>query len=118
MDALHCAMRKHATNRTPGIAFAFLSCNTDAKNVKVDNDVTASVRDTYIEDYKHVQAYIDEHHRILTRVLSDDMQVDTRVGRGDYGLYQEPLERTLEYLGVSMSKDQVVNASIDGEEGV
>jgi hypothetical protein len=31
-------------------------------------------------------------------------------------LYQEPLERTLEYLCLSMNKDQVVNASIDGEE--
>jgi hypothetical protein len=29
--------------------------------------------------------------------------------------YQEPLERTLESLGLSMSKDQVVNMSIDGE---
>jgi hypothetical protein len=26
------------------------------------------------------------------------------------------LERTLEYLGMSMKKDQVVNTSIDGEE--
>jgi ankyrin repeat protein len=35
MDALNCAMGKFATDSTPGIAFAFLSCNTDAKNVKI-----------------------------------------------------------------------------------
>jgi hypothetical protein len=118
-DALYCAM-SDATDRAPGIAFAFLSCNTDAKNVHIGNDVTASARarDAHIEDYKHVQAYIDEYHRILNLVLSEHVPVDTRVGRGDYGLYQEPLERTLEYLGLSMCKDQVVNTSIDGEEGV
>jgi hypothetical protein len=48
-------------------------------------------------------------------MLSDHVHVDTRLGRGDYGIYQEPLERTMEYLGLSMSKDQVVNTSIDGE---
>jgi hypothetical protein len=31
------------------------------------------------------------------------------------GIYQESLERALEYMGLSMNKDQVVNASIDGE---
>jgi hypothetical protein len=29
-------------------------------------------------------------------------------------IYQEPLERALEYLGLSMNPDQVVNTSIDG----
>jgi ankyrin repeat protein len=78
MDALWCAMCRHATDRTPGFPFAILSCNTDAKNVKIeDRHVTTNVRDD--------------------------------------GIYQEPLERTLEYLGLSMSKDQVVNTSIDGE---
>jgi ankyrin repeat protein len=114
-DALYYAMCKQATNRTPGIAFAFLSCNTDFKNVVTTCNLTTTMRDAHNETYSHVQAFIDEHHRILNLVLSDHVPVDTRVGRGDNGIYQEPLERTLEYLGLSMTKDQVVNASIDGE---
>jgi hypothetical protein len=117
-DALCCAMRKYATDRTPGVAFAFLSCNTDAKNVKTDEYIGIARRDAHIETYSHVQAYIDESHRILNLVLSEHVPVDPRFGLGQMGIYQEPLERTLEYLGLSMSKDQVVNASIDGEEGV
>jgi ankyrin repeat protein len=115
MDALHCAMRQFATDRAPGVAFAFLSCNTDANNVVINSSLIAVMRDTHIEDYKHVQAYIDESHRILNLVLSEHVPVDPRFGLGQMGIYQEPLERTLEYLGLSMSKDQVVNASIDGE---
>jgi hypothetical protein len=117
-DALYNAMRSKATDRTPGTAFAFLSCNTDAKNVKINDfygGVNTAVRDAHIETYENVQAYIDEYHRILNLVLSEHVQVDMRVGRGDNGIYHEPLERVLEYLGLSMSKDQVVNTSIDGD---
>jgi hypothetical protein len=117
-NVLNYAMGKHATNYTPGIAFAFLSCKTDAKNVKIDDFVSIAMRDAHIETYSHVQAFIDEYHRILNLVLSEHVPVDPRFGLGQMGIYQEPLERTLEYLGLSMSKDQVVNASIDGEEGV
>jgi hypothetical protein len=116
-DALHNAMRKTATYRTPGIAFAVLSCNTDAKNVHIKYSITDAVRDAHIETYQHVQTFIDEYHSILNRVLSEQVPVDPRFGLGQMGIYQEPLERTLEYLGLSMNKDQVVNASIDGEEG-
>jgi hypothetical protein len=125
-DALFRVMRKHATNRTPGVAFACLSCNSDAKNIVIDIqnvtasncNVTAAMRDAHIEEYKHVQAYIDEYHCILTLVLSEHVPVDPCFGLGQMGIYQESLERTLAYLGLSMSKDQVINASIDGGEGV
>jgi hypothetical protein len=117
-DALYGAMYKYATDRTPGIAFAFLSCNTDAKNVKIYREITTALCESCIETYTHVQAFIDEHHEILKHVLSEDVQVDTRVGRGDNGLYHEPLEQVLVYLGLSMKKNQTVNASIDGKSGV
>jgi hypothetical protein len=114
-DALYWAMRTCAADTTPGIAFAFLSCDTDAKNVYIEMGLTPTIRDAHIETYKHAQAYIDEYHRILNLVLSEHVPVDPRFGLGQMGIYQEPLERTLEYLGLSMSKDQVVNASIDGD---
>jgi hypothetical protein len=115
-DALYWTM--HENTSTPGSAFAFLSCDSDAKNVVINGDVRTAMRDAHIEEYKHVQAFIDEHHRILNLVLSDHVPVDPRFGLGQMGIYQEPLERALEYLGLSMSKDQVVNTSIDGDEGV
>jgi hypothetical protein len=117
-DALHFAMSKTATERTRGAAFAFLSCNTDAKNVVIDvrSNATTTIRDIHIATYKQVQAYIDEFHDILKPVLTEHVQVDACMGRGDNDIYQEPMERVLEYLGMSMSKDQVVNTSIDGGE--
>jgi hypothetical protein len=114
-DALHNSIKFRSDN-TPGFIFAVLSCNADAKNLTTDEKrVTTAMRDTRIEEYKAVQSYIDEHHRILNLALLEHVQVDPRFGLGHMGIYQEPLERTLEYLGLGMSKNQVVNASIDGE---
>jgi hypothetical protein len=70
--------------------------------------------DAAIAEYKNTQAFIQNTHQQLVTTLSDHTVVDMRVGRGDAGIYQEPLERTLEYLGLSMNPDQVVNTSIDG----
>jgi hypothetical protein len=118
-DALHKAIGIIFPSRCPSMSFAVLCSNTDAKNVNIDDDygVTAAQVAACIEEYQHIQAYIDEYHSILNKTLSTMVEVDTRVGLGEHGIYQEPLERTLEYLGLSMHKDQVVNASIDGEGG-
>jgi hypothetical protein len=52
-DALFIAMgRSFGPDRN---IFAFLSCNTDAKNVHIEYSVTPSVRDAFIEEYKHIQ---------------------------------------------------------------
>ena len=49
-------------------------------------------------------AYANEFHRIANNALSNDVEVDTRIGLTLNGLYQEPLERVLEYLGLHMSQ--------------
>jgi ankyrin repeat protein len=64
-DALYCAMRMFATDRTPGAAFAILCCNTNTKNVLIDYALTTAIRDSHTQTYSHVQSYIDEYHRIL-----------------------------------------------------
>jgi ankyrin repeat protein len=115
-DALCYAMKEAASMYTSGMVFPVFCCNTDAKNVKIGGKygVTEALVAACIKEYKHVQTYIDEYHRALKKTLSDEVEVDAHVGRGGKGIYQEPLERVLEYMGLSMHKDQVVNASIDG----
>jgi hypothetical protein len=76
-------------------SFAVLCCNTDAKNVEIDDErerarVTEAAVAACIEDYKHTQAYIDEYHRILKLMLSENVPVDPRFGLGQMGIYQEP----------------------------
>jgi hypothetical protein len=120
-DALYEAISIGAFGyNTPGVDFAVLCCNTDAKNVEIDEEEDVDAVSTAkvaacIEEYKHIQAYIDEYHRVLKKTLFEDVPVDPRFGLAQMGIYQEPLERVLEYMGLSMHKDQVVNASIDGE---
>jgi hypothetical protein len=98
-----------------GAPFAFLSCNTDVKNMPCDDrSVNRDICAKHVKTYSQVQNYIEKYHRILQPVLSEHVPVDRRIGLGQMGIYQEPLERTLEYLGLSMTKNQVVNTSIDG----
>jgi hypothetical protein len=108
----------------PEVEFAVLCCNTDAKNVEIDEEeddeedddaVTEAKVAACIEEYKHIQAFIDEYHRVLKNALFEDVPVEPRFGLAQMRIYQEPLERVLEYMGLSMHKDKVVNTSIDGE---
>jgi hypothetical protein len=117
-DSVYSAMRlpsEEPTHRVPGMPFAVLSCNTDIKNVRIDKNVTPAMVSSHINEYTQVQHFIDDYHTIFKHALSEDAVVDKRVGRGDYGVYHEPLEQVLLYLGLSMKKNQTANSSIDGK---
>jgi hypothetical protein len=119
-DAIYSAMlrpTKNQISRQQGLVFAVLSCDTDSKSILLDvrKDVTQAMVDAHVRDYRQVHTFIDACHTATKHALSEDVVVDTRVGRGDFGLYHEPLERVMEYLGLSMKIDQTVNASIDGK---
>jgi hypothetical protein len=101
--------------RVPGMPFAVLSCNTDSVTVPITDAVTRAMVETHIDEYKQIQAFVDEYHNVAKRALYNDVVVDKRVGLCDNGLYHEPLEQVLFYLGLSMDKNQTVNKSIDGE---
>jgi hypothetical protein len=61
------------------------------------------------------RGFTEEYHAVLNHTTSELIKVDTRVSRGGRGISQEHLERVLEYTGLSMSKDHIVNTSIDGD---
>jgi hypothetical protein len=111
--------REMHIHRVPGMPFAVLSCNTDSKSVHINNRyVTQATMNIHINKFKLTQNLIDECHSIIKHALNEDVRVDKRVGRRGNGIYHEPLEQVLLYLGLSMKKNQTVNASIDGKRGV
>jgi hypothetical protein len=120
-DTVYCLYQAMAfpesqtAHRVPGMPFAVLSCNTDSKNMRISDHMTQTMVDTHVNEYKQIHNFIDEWHTVTTHALAKDIVVDTRVSRGDDGLYHEPLEQVLLYLGMSMTKNQTVNASIDGK---
>jgi ankyrin repeat protein len=110
-DALHTCVRC----LKPSIAFTLLCCGSDIKEAKINIFVTQAKLDACIAEYKQTHAFIETYHESLTHTLSDEVKVDTRLARTSLGIYHEPLERVLEYLGLSMHKNQTVNTSIDGQ---
>jgi hypothetical protein len=110
-DALYWCVCRHRTS----VAFPLLCCGSDVKQVKIDTHLTQAQVNVCIAQYKNTHAFIEAYHDTLTHTLSDEARVDTRVGRGSPGIYQEPLERVLEYCGLSMNKNHTVNTSIDGD---
>jgi hypothetical protein len=96
--------------------FLLLCCGADARNIATTYGINQARVDAAIANYESAHAFIEHTHQLIVTTLSDKVQVDTRVGRDDVGIYHEPLERTLEYLGLSMSAVQVINTSIDGNE--
>jgi ankyrin repeat protein len=97
-------------HRVPGMPFAVLSCNTDINT----GGVTQATVTAHINEYKQIHNFIDECHSVTKHALNEDVVVDKRVGRRGNGIFHEPLEQVLLYLGLSMKKNQTVNASIDG----
>jgi hypothetical protein len=95
-------------------AFVLLACAEVVKEAIYARDPSDRIQSA-MSRYCNVQSFIDEWHGVAVAALSNDVRVDTRVGRGDYGLYHEPLERVLEYLGLSMTVNQVVNTNVDGK---
>jgi hypothetical protein len=101
-------------HRVPGMPFAVLSCNTDSKSVLINQKVTQATVTAHINEYRQIHNFIDDCHDVIKYALGEDVVVDKRVGRRGNGLYHEPLEQVLLYLGLSLTKDQTVSASIDG----
>jgi hypothetical protein len=111
-DALYYCVRCFK----PSIAFILLCCGSDTDEIKINYPYQAKVN-ACIAEYKRTHAFIEAFHESLTHTLANEAKVDTRLARTSLGIYHEPLERVLEYLGLSMHKNQTVNTSIDGQEG-
>jgi ankyrin repeat protein len=81
-------------------------------------NVSKKLLRTVLPLYEHIQLFVDRWHGVALNTLSFRVEVDRRVGLGQHGLYQEPLESVMGYLGLSMGADQVVNSSLDNNDDV
>lgn len=87
-----------------------LCCGADTKLVMASNFNLNQA----LADYSFMHEFIENTHHVLRETLSTYVWVDNRIGLRGIGIYQEPLDLTLEYLGLSVNHDQVVNTSMDG----
>jgi hypothetical protein len=98
------------------VAFMQLTCGVPMPFIEMRRHRRIFASDeqySFYVKYEGTHQYIDDYHRILKHTLTALAPVDRRLGVA--GIYHEPLERALEYLGLSMSADQVVNTSIDDQ---
>jgi ankyrin repeat protein len=109
VDALGAELLRPRYDDNAACVFTLLCMGSDAKR---EHEKIAVAVATYRESH----GFIEEYHRQLNKALERDVVVDKRVGLGEDGLYQEPLEAVLEYCGLRMKADQVVNVSIDGAD--
>jgi ankyrin repeat protein len=109
-DALnHCVARRYKLSTS----FLLLCCGLDVRLFNTNTQANRPKLNACIAEYKQTHAFIDVYHSSLLRILSTEVPADTRIGLREYGIYHEPLERVLDYCGLSMHADQVVNDSID-----
>jgi hypothetical protein len=97
-------------------AFMLLAHGADIDAAAAAGEVSRKRLRLATSMYEHTQRFVEKWYGVASNALSEDVEVDTRVGRGDNGLYHEPLERVLQYLGLSMDSDQVVNNSLDDDD--
>jgi hypothetical protein len=108
--ALGAVLESEEEDFSASAAFMLLAHGAD---IDAAAEQVSENKRTAASKYANTHLFIERWHEIALDALSERVEVDRRVGLGLHGLYQEPLERVLQYLGLSMSADQVVNHSLD-----
>jgi ankyrin repeat protein len=118
-NALRTALEREGEFSASERAMAFMmlahGADIDVAAMGISNN--ARLRPT-ASMYANTHLFIERWHGVASNALSMRVEVDRRVSLGLIGLYHEPLERVLQYLGLSTKADQVVNSSLDDDDGV
>jgi hypothetical protein len=100
-------------------SFMLLGHGTDVDFADVGGAVINAKRLRSVPQmYERIHLFIERWHGVAIKTLSSGLEVDRRIGLRLDGLHQEPMELVLQYLGLSMDADQVVNGSLDDDGGV